>query len=247
MRNYWFKILLGALVIFAIGMLGVTLIRHGLVRVNNVVHGSGPISLPLAFIPFEIDGHKLGVLDRVILERTAPKQISSVRIEAKLNDSLVTQGLGACKLAANFDASHEGAKGVHIRTDPGFRGTFRCLKGDVSDSALVEFGQAVLQPGGVTLALLLPKDMVAELKSGSFLSDSSETSDSLSDAMEALGDSIEAAQESKIDSLNERNNRLEDSLRAVGRMRIDSLKQAALRLADSARAASLKENASRPR
>jgi len=247
MRNYWIRILLGALVIFAIGMVGVTLIRHGVVKVNNVVHGSGPISLPLAFIPFEIGGSRLGMLDRVTLERTAPKQISSVRVEIKLEDSLVAQGLSECKLAANFDASRDGAKGVHIRTEAGVGGTFRCLKGGESDSALVEFGQAILQPGGVTLALLLPKDLVADLQTGNFLSDSAETSDSLTDAMEALGDSIEAAQENKADSVNGRNNRLADSLRVVGRLRIDSLKQAALRLADSARAASLKEDASRPR
>lgn len=247
MRNYWFKILLGALVIFAVGMLGVTLVRSGIIKVNDVVHGSGPISIPLALIPFEIGGNQLGMLDRVVLERTAPKQISSVRVEIKLEDSLVAQGLSGCKLAANFDASREGAKGVHIRTESGVSGTFRCLKGEESDSALVEFGKAVLQPGGVTLALLLPKDLVADLQTGNFLSDSSDTSDSLTDAMEALGDSIEAAQEGKVDSLNERNNRLAESLRVVGRLRIDSLKQATLMLADSVRAASLKKDASRPR
>jgi hypothetical protein len=247
MRNYWIKILVGALIIFAVGMIGVTLIRNGMVKVKDVVRGSGPISLPLAFIPFEIGGNKLGTLKRVVLERTSPKQISSVRVEVSLDDSLVAQGLSGCKLAANFDASREQSKGVHIRTGPGHSGTFRCLAGDETDSTLMEFGQAVLQPGDVTLALLLPKDLVNELQTGSFFSDSSETGDSLTDAMEALGDSIAEAQDSKADSLRERNGRLAESLRVVGRRRVDSLKQAALRLADSARAASLKEDASRPR
>ena len=48
-------------------------------RVKDVVRGSGPISIPLAIIPFEIGGNKLGTLDRLVLERTAPKNISSVR------------------------------------------------------------------------------------------------------------------------------------------------------------------------
>ena len=234
MRNYWIRIMLGALVVFALGMLGVTLLRKGVGKVNDVVHGSGPISLPLAFIPFEIGGNKLGMLDRVILERTAPKHISSVRVEIKVEDSLVALGLSGCKLAANFDASHDGAKGVHIRTEPGTDGTFRCLTGGDSDSALVEFGQAILQPGGVTLALLLSKELVADLQTGNFLSDSADTSDSLTGAMEALGDSIEVAQKRKIDSLNGRNNQLAESLRVVGRLRIEVLKQAA-------------DNASRPR
>ena len=245
MRSYWIRILLGAFVIFAIGMIGVTLTRKGVIRVNDFLHSSGPISLPLAFIPFEIGGNKLGTLEHVTLERTAPRQISSVRVEVRLDDSLVAQGLSGCRLAANFDASHDGAKGVHVRTDPAVGGTFRCLEAGESDSTLAEFGQAILQPGEVTLALLLPKHLVADLQTGSFFSDSTDTSDSLTSAMTALGDSIEEAQAHKTDSLKGR--QLADSLRAVGRIRLDSLKRAALELADSAVAASLKKDASRPR
>ncbi|HEY8258410.1 MAG TPA: hypothetical protein VIG08_12215 [Gemmatimonadales bacterium] len=254
MRNYWIKILVGALVIFAVGMLGVTLVRHGMVKVNDVVHGSGPISIPLAIIPFEIGGTRLGTLSRVVLERTAPKEISSVRVEVDMNDTLVAQGLSECRLAANFDASREPSKGVQIHTGRKNGGTFRCLTGTEADTTLEEFGQAVLKPGNVTLPLLLPKELVTELQSGAFLSDSSDSADSLADAMQALRDSIETAQESKMDSLRDkldslkgRNGRLAESLRVVGRRRIDSLKQAALQLADSAKAASLKADASRPR
>ena len=247
MRNYWFRILVGALIIFAIGMVGVTLVRHGMVKVNDVVHGSGPISLPIAFIPFEIGGSKLGKLDRIVLERTAPKKISSVRVDVNLDDSLLAQGLSQCRLAANFDASEEHSKGIHIKTGEGRKGTFRCLGASEADSTLVEFGQAVLHPGDVTLALFLPKELVDNLQTGNFLSDSSEKADSISEAMEALGDSISAAQESNMDSLRERNDRLAESLRVVGRKRVDSIKESALRLADSVKAATLKGNASRPR
>jgi hypothetical protein len=251
MRNYWFRILVGALIIFAIGMLGVTLVRRGMVRVNDVVHGSGPISLPIAFIPFEIGGNKLGKLDRVVLERTAPKKISSVRVDVNLDDPLVAQGLSQCKLAANFDASEEHTKGIHIKTGKGQEGTFRCLGASdadsTADSTMVEFGQAVLHPGEVTLPLFLPRDLVSDLQTGNFLSDSSETADSISEAMEALGDSISEAQESKADSLRQRNTQFAESLRTVGLKRVDSIKHAALRLADSVKAATLNGNASRPR
>jgi len=247
MRNYWLRILVGALIIFAIGMIGVTLIRHGMGKVNDVVHGTGPISLPIAFIPFEIAGNKLGKLDRVVLERTAPKKISSVRVDVNLADSLVAQGLSDCKLAANFDASEEHSKGIHIRTGKGHEGTFRCLADADSDSTVVEFGQAVLHPGEVTLALYLPKDLVNELQTGSFLSDSSEKADSISEAMEALSDSISEATEAKADSVREENDKLAESLRVVGRKRVDSIKVAALKLADSIKAATLKGNAPRNR
>ena len=185
MRNYWIRILIGALVIFAVGMLGVTLVRNGMVQVNDVVRGSGPISIPLAIIPFEIGGHKLGTLERVVLERTAPKNISSVKLEVKLDDSLVAQGLGACRLAANLDASHEGHAGLNVKAGSGTSGTFRCLDGD-ADTTMVEFGHAMFQPGGVDVPLFLPHELVDQLKQGTFLSDSSEVSDSITEAMEAL-------------------------------------------------------------
>jgi hypothetical protein len=246
MRNYWMKILLGALVIFAIGMIGVTLARRGMNRVEDVVHGSGPISIPLAIIPFELNGNKLGTLDRLVLERTAPKKITSVRVEVKLEDSLVAQGLSECRLAANLEASRRGRRDVNVNLDRGPGGMFRCVAADSTDTTLVEFGRAILQPGGVQLPLLLPKELVDELQSGNFFSDSSQASDSIADAMQALGDSIAEATDRKLDSMGARNAALSDSLRLVGRRRIDSLKQAALRLADSAKAASL-ENAPRPR
>ena len=42
MRNYWFKILLGALGIFAVGMIGVAIVRSGVAKVNSVVHSDEP-------------------------------------------------------------------------------------------------------------------------------------------------------------------------------------------------------------
>ena len=246
MRNYWIRILVGALVIFAIGMIGVSLVRHGMNRVETVVHGSGPITIPLAIIPFELDGNKLGTLDRLVLERTAPKKITSVRVEIKLEDSLVAQGLSECRLAANLEASRRGRGNIDVDASHSRKGMFRCLAADSTDSSLVEFGRAILQPGSVELPLLLPKDLVDELQSGNFFSDSTESADSIGSVMEALGDSIADATDRRLDSMNARNEALSDSLRLAGRRRIDSLKQAALRLADSVKAASL-ENASRPR
>ncbi|MEO7985290.1 MAG: hypothetical protein ABI766_02065 [Gemmatimonadales bacterium] len=254
MRNYWVRILVGALVVFALGMIGVTLVRHGMGKVKDVVSGSGPLSIPLAIIPFEIGGNKLGTLDRLVLERTAPKNIASVMIEVKLDDSLVAQGLSGCRLAANLEATHHNGRGVHVNASADREGLFRCLAEGAADSTFVEFGRAVLQPGNVELPLYLPQEMVADLQRGTYFSDSTDVSDSiagamesLSDSLEAMGDSIAAAQERKMDSLGAPNSSFAESLRVVGRRRADSVKLGALRLADSLRAANLKENASRPR
>src|SRR5688572_12473412 len=104
MRNYWLRIALGAAAIFTVGMIGVSLARQGVGRVRGVVEGSGPITLPIAFVPFKLDGQRLGNVSKVVLLRDAPKRISSVELEIKLKDSVLARGLEGCNLAANFDA-----------------------------------------------------------------------------------------------------------------------------------------------
>ena len=59
MRNYWVRIALGALGIFAVGMIGLTLVHRGLAKVNDVVTGKGPISIPLSLIPFQSEVEKI--------------------------------------------------------------------------------------------------------------------------------------------------------------------------------------------
>jgi hypothetical protein len=254
MRNYWVRILVGAIVIFALGMIGVTIARKGMNRVQRVVTGSGPITIPLAIIPFEIGGNKLGTLERLVLERTAPKNISSVRVEVKLEDSLVAQGLSGCRLAANLDASHDNHRGVHVNVPSDHRGMFQCLTPGATDTGFVEFGRAVLHPGNVELPLYLPHEMVNDLKSGNYFSDSSDVSDSiaaqmetLQDSLEQVGDSIAEAQELKMDSVNSRTSALAESLRTAGRLRADSVRASLRRVADSLRTAKLNENAPRHR
>ena len=92
MRSYWMRILLGALAIFAIGMIGVTLGRRGRDKVTEVVTGSGPLNFPLPFVPFQVDGNKLGTVEHLTINREAPKKLSSVHLEVKLEDSLIARG-----------------------------------------------------------------------------------------------------------------------------------------------------------
>lgn len=237
MRNYWMRIALGALGIFAVGMIAVTLVRRGVAKVNDVVAGSGPISIPLAIIPFQLNGNKLGNLQRLVLYRETPKKVSSVQLEVKLNDALLARGLEGCRLAANLDSEedHHGP-GIRVRTGGWNKGTFWCSK-EGADSGLVEFGHAVFNPGGVTVPLLLRQDLVDDLRKGDFGddSDSSDIADSISEAVEARADSISAAAERTADSITARGDRLADSLRSEGQRRADSARTGAQRMADSAR------------
>jgi hypothetical protein len=237
MRNYWMRIALGALGVFAVGMIAVTLVRRGLAKVNDVVTGSGPLSIPLALIPFQLNGNKLGTLQRLVLYRETPKKVSSVQLEVKLNDSLLARGLEGCRLAANLDSEDRHGGGLHIRTGGGNKGTFWCSK-EGADSGLVEYGHAVFRPGEVTVPLLLPQDLVDDLRKGDFgdHADSADIADSINDVVEARADSIAEAAERMADSISQRSERLADSLRAEGQRRADSARAVAQRMADSARA-----------
>jgi hypothetical protein len=243
MRNYWVRIAFGALAIFTVGMIGITLARQGVGRVRGVVEGSGPITLPIPFVPFKLDGQKLGTLDKVVLLRDAPKRISAVELQIKLRDSVMARGLEGCRLAANFDAQHN-RRGVDVNVGPLSTGVFSCLQGKDSSAQLQEFGRAIFQPGGVSVPLLLPHDIVDDLKQGNFGSGDEDSvasaaqarADSIAEAADARADSSTVEVEARADSIAGRTERLVDSLRTEGERRADSTRRAASRMADSARA-----------
>ncbi|HEY3012258.1 MAG TPA: hypothetical protein VGJ36_05900 [Gemmatimonadales bacterium] len=241
MRNYWLRIALGAAAIFTVGMIGVILARQGIVRVNGVVQGSGPIALPLAFVPFKLDGQKLGSVSKVVLLREAPKRVAAVEVQIKLRDSLLARGLQGCRLAANFDDQHR-PHGPEIHGGRFSKGVFSCLQADDTSSRFQEFGRAVFQPGNVSVPLLLPNDIVDDLKRGDFDSQDEDSigaaaearADSITEAADARADSISRAAEMQADSAVARSQSLIDSLSREGVRRADSVRRAEGRIADSA-------------
>ena len=228
MRNYWLRIALGAAAIFTVGMIGVSLARQGAGHVRGVVEGSGPISLPLAFIPFKLHGQKLGNVSRVIVLRDAPKQVSAVELQVKLRDSVIARGLEGCRLVANFDADHDLQGERHA-----FPGVFSCVQAGDSALGFQEFGRAIFQPGNVSVPLLLPNDVVDDLKAG----DLGDQPDSVDQAVEAAAESISAEAEALADSIATAAESRADSIEAHSRKLIDSLREEGLRRADSARRA----------
>jgi hypothetical protein len=230
MRNYWMRIALGAVAIFTVGMIGLSLVRRGLGTVHGVVHGSGPISIPLAFIPFQLNGDKLGTLQRVTLQREAPNRVTSVELEVKLSDSLLARGLEGCRLAANVESDTAGTKGVDIHGGPFKEGNFWCATDDSTSKGFVEYGHAIFHPGGVTVPLLLSEGLVEELQDLDLDDDSPPPID------EAQVDSIVAAAHLVADSVKAAVHvRFGDSIRTEGRRRRDSARSGVRTMADSAR------------
>jgi hypothetical protein len=224
MRNYWLRILLGALGIFAIGMIGVSLVRAGHSKIHSVIEGSGPITVPLGLIPFVLAGERLGNLDRVTLHRESPSRVSAVELEVDLSDSLLARGLSGCRLAANFEGDSTD-HGVNIRVNRNHNSAFQCVAEDSAPPDLIEYGVAIFQPGDVEVPLLLPADVVTELQTLDFIHDSSRTGASDSSPRIAVpnADSIRAdvARQLKLaDSVSSSARRFADSVRAEARKRM---------------------------
>ena len=220
MRNYWLRIALGALAIFTVGMVAHSLIHRGLGSVKGVVEGSGPLSIPLAFVPFRLGGDKLGTLERLTLRRETPTRVTSVELAIKLKDSLLARGLEGCRLAANLEDDGDGDPGVHIKRGSFSDGTFWCAGKDSTDDAkLVQYGHALLKPGNITIPLYLEQDLVDELQNLDFGAD---TTSPVAEAQ--IESTVEAAQlkaESAVAAMDVHDRTL-DSLRAEGTRRADS-------------------------
>jgi hypothetical protein len=256
MRNYWLKIVLGALAVFAVGMVGVTLARRGMAGVRRVVSSSEPLTIPLGLIPFELEGERLGKLDHLTLTRESPTRVSSVELEVNLADSLVARGLEGCRLAANVEGHHSGGTNPDIDVHLGKRSSalFYCVAsdsaaaGDSTAAGLEEYGVARLQPGDIEIPLLLPQQLVKELQhldfgKGGPAEPTADQADSIAAVAAQQGDSIAAAVQRAIQLSGEERRRALDSIKDSARRLGDSLRaeglrqaEAGRRVADSARA-----------
>ena len=239
MRNYWLKILLGALAVFAVGMIGVTLARRGIAGVERVVASDKPLTIPLGLVPFELQGERLGKLDQVTLFRKSPQEVTAVELEVNLADSLVARGLAGCRLVANMET--RGDSGIDIRVGPRSSSSFYCAGPDDSTTAdLLEYGHATLQPGDIEIPLLLPRDLVRELQhldfgKGAAAAATAAQADSIEEANQDRADSIEVAMQRALERSGEERRRMIDSIKAGTRRMGDSLRAVGLRHAAAAR------------
>jgi len=221
MRNYWLKIILGAFAVFAVGMGLRAAYLATKDRVTAIAQSSAPITIPLAFVPFQLDGDRLGTFDHAILIRKSPKHISGVRLGVKLPDSPGWARLAGCDLLANFKpAKKSGAEFSDAE--------FACVKGDSAAAHGAErFGDVGFEPGGLNLALYVPKDVAHRLRN--------EMMHGVDVHADVAADSIAEAAERMGDSIGEAAARMGDSIARVHELRADSIRDAALRQADSVR------------
>ena len=155
MRWYWTKIMLGALGVFVVGYGAVMVVRGAIVRGRSVIESSDPITIPLAFVPFTLEGQRIGTFQRVTIQRDAPKVVRAVDLRVKLEDSALVSALEGCELTTVNHGDFDIENG------------FTCIPKGTADSTMVSFGTVrVRGPGEMVLLipLLLDADMVAELR-----------------------------------------------------------------------------------
>jgi hypothetical protein len=197
MRNYWLRILFGALAIFCVGMVGVTLARQGVGKVRGVVEGSGPITLPVAFIPFKLDGEKIGTIQRIKIFRTAPNHVRSVNVRVRLADSVSPGRLDRCILVA------EGYENINSKT------TVLCSNAeDTVGEDVLPVGEIVLSKTNRTFKLYMPREAIQELTDSDVVFVGADSlggprlnEDSISAAAESRADSILEARRPQLESL----------------------------------------------
>lgn len=209
MRGYWLKILLGALAVFAIGMIGVSMFDHAKHNVEAIAEGNGPITIRLAFLPFKVDGEKLGTFRRVMVFRDSAQQPTraQVTISVPEADSAADARIAGCILAIE---TKEQGNGQSVNPF-----NYRCLAaGDTGGLNLARFGELVIQGREGSFTLYAPKDQLDEVLHRS----SAELTAS------------ESAARIAADSAREHAEATADSIRRLA----DSVHQAALQRADSA-------------
>jgi len=218
MRNYWVRIAMGALGVFAVGMLARWAFVTGRQKLVRTFNSSDPISLPMAFVPFRLDGPKVGTVDKVVFLRSDPKHISAVRVQVDLTEPGLASRLKNCLMAIdNVDRLND-------------QSTFRCQDADTGGKGLVPFGFVRIKSTGDSFPLLLPTQAVKDIQSTTIELNHrgihvSSMSDSLASLADQKADSISAAAELRADSIRTAADRRADSIQAAAERKAQEIRR----------------------
>ncbi len=188
MNNLWTRIGIGALAVFAVGMVAVGLVRDAHDRIEAAL-GSAlqpPASAPTADpapgaaaggvvqlaslsslashlrgahgpfadqeMPFRLDGHRIGTIRRLVIQRTIRNEIPAMNLAVDLSSAGEARRLRDCDLlVADGDGS-------------GVEDGFSC--GDQGNAALVTIGYARFEPTGDTRPIAVSEKASRRMRDG---------------------------------------------------------------------------------
>jgi hypothetical protein len=153
MRRYWGKIILGALLIFAVGFAVISAGRS----VKHSIVTNKDITIPLgSFVGFKLDGIRVGSIRQIRIRRSEPRVLAGFDVRVRLTDTAAFTRLQNCRLSVNETQHFDD------------RTSFLCLP---SDSGYESFGEVTAylsdpdqEDPTLVLPLLLPSRVVAEIR-----------------------------------------------------------------------------------
>jgi len=159
MRSLWTKIGVGALGVFAVGMLLITLageaksaVRSALNEAfQNTVQGAALASAPKE-LPFRLEGADLGLIRRLAITRRTRGDLPDVNLEVGLRDAAAARRLAGCDLVP--------ADGGDFSFEQGFRCARRGSRG------MIVVGEALFTPGDFTRPIKVGQRLEADLRGG---------------------------------------------------------------------------------
>jgi hypothetical protein len=147
MRKYWFKIGLGAAVVFTGGMFVITLGRQVKSAAAEALRSGSSIRVPLAMVPFTLAGEKIGTVRSVQIDRSGPKRVKHLNVTVSLKGT-TPDALDACALTVSRHSRHD---------------LFDCVAIEELNLAdLVRVGEVRFEPSGLVRPILLERDMVED-------------------------------------------------------------------------------------
>jgi len=191
MRGYWAKIILGMLGIALVGITAVSLAKQGTEARHTVMETAEPISIPLAFIPFNLNGSRVGSIRRLTFMRDNPRSVTGFRIRVEVSEPEAYRSLtSGCVMSVDNP--------THLST----KTNFICQP---VDSSLIEFGRVEVRAQGaessVYIPLYLPASVVEDFRGGSTGLPARMNADSLAGALRRMADSLSNDTRVMVDSL----------------------------------------------
>lgn len=138
MNRYWLGIGAGALVVFGVGMAGISLGKKGLHELKTAV--AGPVAEvlqePIAALRFSLDGERIGRLQSLEVQSDGQWTDRAIHLVVGLDDPGAAAHLADCGIA-----------GDRIR-GPKDDAHFRCVtEAQIERERLVQIGQVRFEPG----------------------------------------------------------------------------------------------------
>lgn len=153
MDKYWLRIGLGALGVFGVGLLLVRGIEYGKDRVKGVIAGKDPITVPIGFLPFNVDGERFGTVRTLKLIRDDAQHLESVQLAVRLGDRADAERLPKCDLYL---------ENPHEISDSS---TFVCAPAEgIADGSLRQLGTILLTPTDRRITFYADSAAVAEFR-----------------------------------------------------------------------------------